>query len=248
MESLYNIEQELLDIFEEVEQNDGVITDEQLERLAITKQEFYQKLESYQKARLVWKGNVEVIKEEIKRLTQRKQVFENRIDRLTSAMKAAVFIFGDTGKSGNKVIELPTFKFFIKTTQSTEVDENRIDLLINCVFNHMREMYENSAITLGSEVDIEGLLAAINANGYAEDINFIPFTIEDLIATQVDIINKSSLFDLITQEDSMLPAYLKAQQKFQVEANTSKTYFKEHLQIQNLTVANIKFNESLQVK
>jgi hypothetical protein len=254
MDNLYNIQEELLGIFREIEDNDGVVDNEILNRLQITEEEFKEKLESYQKARLTWKGNVEVIKEEVKRLTERKKVFENRIERLGNVMKDAVIMFGDDGKSGNKVIELPTFKLFTKSTQSTDVKEERIQNLINYVVRFVKEMYDTAVITLGDTVDPKGLLTVINANGFAEHgAMFVPYTISDLISIEVEITNKTSLFDLITQENSMLPTYLQSQQAFVINPNLSKEHFKFEIERvkgieDHLTVAGLNHNISLQVK
>ena len=47
MASIYNIQQELLDIFNQIEENEGEITPELEEQLRISKDEFEDKIRSY---------------------------------------------------------------------------------------------------------------------------------------------------------------------------------------------------------
>lgn len=64
MSSLYNISNDILRIFNEVEQAEGEITDEQYNELCIKQVELKEKLDSYVKAIKVWQVDEQALKYE----------------------------------------------------------------------------------------------------------------------------------------------------------------------------------------
>lgn len=82
MASLYEISNDILRIFNEVEQAEGEITDEQYDELCIKQEELKEKLDSYVKAIKVWQVDEQALKDEKKRFNDRQNVYKNRIERL----------------------------------------------------------------------------------------------------------------------------------------------------------------------
>lgn len=127
--NLYQIEQELLDIYSIISENDGEITPEIEERLAITEGNFAQKLENYSQFITSLNGEVNVCKSEIERINKLIATKQNLITRLQANMLTALRLFGN--KDPRKDIwryDLPTYK--LSTRQSTSVDilnETEID-------------------------------------------------------------------------------------------------------------------------
>lgn len=103
MASLYEISNDILRIFNDVEVAEGEITDEQYDALQIKQEELKEKLTNYVKAIKSWEVDEKALKDEKKRLNDRQTVFKNRIERLKKAMLEAVINFGETGKN-NKFI------------------------------------------------------------------------------------------------------------------------------------------------
>lgn len=267
MAALYQIEQELLNIFNEIEEAGGELTPELEEKLNITQDNFKEKLNNYYKAVLSFTSDANSIKEEIDRLNNRKRLFDGRVKRLKENMLNAVQLFGNEGKTGNRFIELPGVRLYTKGSKSTNVDEQRVALIIESAIEYLRRVYEESALVFGEEFDIVGTLAAINATIVAQkqfeqnitnndniQIEFIPFTETDLNTITINISTECTLMDFISKEDSILEYYLRNQHMFNIKHITIKETFKnaiEHYGIDeenSLTVAKIDNNQSLQMK
>lgn len=82
MANLYEISNDILCIFDKVEQAEGEITDEQYDELCIKQEELKEKLDSYVKAIKVWQVDEQALKDEKKRFNDRQNVYKNRIERL----------------------------------------------------------------------------------------------------------------------------------------------------------------------
>lgn len=187
MSSLYNISNDILRIFNEVEQAEGEITDEQYNELYIKQEELKEKLDSYVKAIKVWQVDEQALKDEKKRFNDRQNVYKNRIERLKKAMLEAVNNFGEVGKN-NKFIELPTVRIFTRNNTSVEFNEARIEILIEKFRHFIEEVVSADVLYTGEDVDIEGILATINAWCRAEyGDDFSNFTMADLANLELTI-------------------------------------------------------------
>lgn len=127
--NLYQIEQDLLELYAQVEENNGEITPEIEERLNITKENFTNKLENYTRFVKVLEGDIALMDSEIERINKLKQTKQNLISRLELTMLNALKLFGN--KDSKKDIwrfDLVTFKLSTRQSQSVEIlDETVID-------------------------------------------------------------------------------------------------------------------------
>lgn len=127
--NLYQIEQDLLELYAQVEENGGEITPEIEERLNITQENFTNKLENYTKFVKVLEGDIALMDSEIERINKLKQTKQNLVNRLELSMLNALKLFGN--KDPKKDIwrfDLITFKLSTRQSQSVEIlDETVID-------------------------------------------------------------------------------------------------------------------------
>lgn len=127
--NLYQIEQDLLELYAQVEENGGEITPEIEERLNITQENFTNKLENYTRFVKVLEGDVVLMDSEIERINKLKQTKQNLVNRLELSMLNALKLFGN--KDPKKDIwrfDLITFKLSTRQSQSIEIlDETVID-------------------------------------------------------------------------------------------------------------------------
>lgn len=254
MESLYNIESELLRMFDTIEENGGEVTDEELEALSIKQGELKAKLESYYRAICVWENNANECKTEKQRINNTQKKFENRVSRLKEAMLFAVQQFGDTGKT-NKYIELPTMRLSTRNNKSLVVNEERTKLFIDYFTSYIRELYANGIIESGEDVDLSGMLAVINAEVKAEyDDEVQPFTLSDLETLKVKISIEDSILNMFKNHSEALNL-LGSDPIFATCDNvTPKEDFKRNIEshiasgIPCTTLANIEINQSLLIK
>lgn len=253
MSSLYQISEDILRIFNEVELNEGEITDEQYDALTIKQEELNTKLDAYVKAIKSWEADEKALKDEKKRFNDRQNVFKNRIERLKAATLQAVLTFGEQGKS-NMFIELPTCRLFSRASKSVEVDESRISIFMEEFERYVRELVDADVLYVGKDVDLQGILDAINANcraTHGED--FEEFTLNDLIALKINVSQTASVYDLF-KSGRALQLYGNEPIYTHMEVATSKDDWKTIIDSSKLagtsapTMAKVVVNQSLQIK
>ena len=93
--SLYQINTDLLELFNEIESNEGVLTDEQSEQLEIKQGQLESKSIAYLEVIKTQESFEARIDEEIKRLTALKKKSNNIIKRLKNNLIQAVHLFGE---------------------------------------------------------------------------------------------------------------------------------------------------------
>lgn len=253
MSSLYQISEDILRIFNDVESSEGEITDEQYDVLCIKQEELKEKLNNYVKAIKSWEVDEKALKDEKKRFNDRQNVYKNRIERLKAAALQAVLTFGEHGDS-NMFIELPNFRLFSRSSKSIEVDESRVRIFMEEFERYIRELVDAGILYAGKDVDLQGILNCINANiraTHGED--FEPFTINDLIAMKINISQTASVYSLF-KSGLALNLYGKEPLHTHMENVTSKDDWKtiiESSKIANTsapTIAKIVTNQSLQIR
>lgn len=254
MSNLYNIKEDILRIFDEVENNDGEITDEQYDSLCIKQEELKSKLDSYYKAIQVWKGDLDTCKCEKKRIGDVQKKYDNRIERLKKVMLDAVLTFGEHGKS-NMFIELPTVRLFTKTTKSVSIDENRINIFIEAFYRLIKELVDNGVLYTGEDIDLQGILDSINTNIIAEQgEGFEPFTIADMNLLKIRIGIDCSISNLLKGDGNIIKSIILNPFNYFIEQNVSKDEAKSAIEFYsnsdslNPTIASIVVNDTLQMK
>lgn len=255
MSSIYEIEQELLSIFDTIEENEGEITPEQEELLAIKQEELNIKLNNYNKALISWNADINACKEEEKRIATVRKKHENRIKKLKEVMLDAVIRFGDTGKSGNKVVELPTVRLFTKASPKVEVNEERINILVRHIDSYIMDLYSNGFLNLGDGIDLTNFLNNINtrvANEYGSD--FEPFTMMDITTLKLDIISHLSIMEYFSAASGIIWGFATNRSKCDIKNNTPKEDWKiaqeiaEQSNVEVPTVARKEVSQSIQIK
>lgn len=254
MSSLYNISNDILAIFNEIENNDGDITDKQYDALIIKQEELKTKLDAYVKAIKSWEVDEKALKDEKKKFNDRQNVFKNRIERLKKAALDAVLTFGEQGKS-NMFIELPTCRLFSRSSKAVEVDEERTKILVDIFERYVRELVNAGILYTGGDVDMEGILDVINANAKAEQgDNFEPFTMMDLVGVKLTISQTQSIYDFLRNGHNALTMYGQEPIYTTIKEDTPKDDWKnliessEQSNCSTPTVAKVIINQSLQIK
>ena len=155
--TLYNIKEDYAVLMETIEENEGVLTDEQVEQLEINKEQLESKAVAYLEVIKKSEGFIALADDELKRLQAVKKRNKALVDTLKSNLLNAVQLFGDfqvgtltfgTRKSEAVLVEdvnsLPAEFKTIKVTESA----NKADL--------------KAAIKGGKEID--GVILQTNLN------------------------------------------------------------------------------------
>ena len=249
MASLYSIQEDILRLFDDIEEAGGEITDEQCEQLTIKEEELRDKLTNYHKALQSWTSDIANCKDEEKRIKAVRQKYENRISRLKENMLTAVQMFGSEGKT-NRYIELPTVRLSTRSSKAVEVNTNRVNILIFAFSQLINALVKDGILYTGEDVDLQGIVDVINANVIAEHgDDFEPFTIDDLTNLNLNISFNMSIYDYMIKGETVLDAMVNIPSKCTVGDNTLKETWKDAIENnRNITLAKLVTNQSLQIK
>lgn len=249
MASLYEINDRLVNIFNEIESNEGEVNDELYNELVITKEELDNKLDSYVKAIKTWSADADAIKVEKSKLNARQNVYKNRVERLKKAICVAVNNFGTAGKT-NKYIELVNYKISTRNTISADIDIERISDLCKVLQEYLYELDKNDCLYVGEDYDIDGVLNAINNIIIAEKgAGYKPFTIDDFEYITINVDATIPIKDIFTNNSNL--ATLIADGKVNVEPCDDKNHYKNIIATEDcddLTVANLVNNQTITIR
>lgn len=248
MANLYEIEQELLDIYNELEENGGELTPELEEKLLLTQDNFKTKLNGYVNVINEITSRIDACKTEEKRISTLRKSREKSINRLKEIVQRCVISFGNVNKSGNYSIELDTCKLATRGSDSLEFDEQRIEDLIYCIHRYIMDY------NINPEATPKEILTNIN-NRYAihvlaqrgvniNDATF--FTLDDLALFRINITFNTNANLLLT--DTKLCDSISNYITTKLENGTMKIDIKDHMKDCDITIAHTVRNNSLQIK
>lgn len=251
MSNIFNIKQELLAIFDELEENGGELTPELEEQLNITQEEFRDKIKSYSNVVKMLENDIVDIKAEKARLNDLQKSKEKTIERLKKIMIDAVELFGDTTKSGGKYLDFGTGKVSIRNTQVVEVEEDVTNRFVSRVLSCLRWYQQNNQLDTITTADV---LDYCNSKSPDEETNGDEITIlskEDIAQIKANIDLDISVNDLLTTESGMKLAKALAEYSvFTCKAKVSKTDIKANAK-ENHTMpvfAKLVDNQTLTIK
>lgn len=115
--TLYGISAEMTALLNAIEEQDGEITPEQEQALAITEEHFSEKAVDYGHVILNLDQTVEAIKKEIDRLTKLKRISENVQKRVKGSLVGAMVQLDHT------TVETHTMRLSLRHSTATEVDD-----------------------------------------------------------------------------------------------------------------------------
>ena len=253
MNSLYQISEELLAIFANIEENEGEVTEEELQSLEIKQEELNEKLASYKKAIRVWNADIDACKAEEKRLKDARTVKENRIEKLKNRMLNAVITFGYEGKPNakgrtNHFYELPDGRMYTRTNESVELDENRLIILKNLIPVVCSESYRLDII--GNPLCSKEILDLVNEQLHIYYEGVPDFTITDLNNIRFDYKDHVDIMELILSYSGKLKNMGVDVTTYSVDVSTDKQQLKLILNDpdKELTIAKIKETQSITIK
>lgn len=141
--NIYQIQQDLLEIFDALEENGGELTPELEEKLSIKQEEFKDKIESYVNVVKKLEGDIISIKAEETRLKALKDKKNNTIDRLKKVIITAVNNFGDTKKTGGRYIDYGIGEVSVRKTPVAKIDDNLVKTIgesIQDIITHTKQI------------------------------------------------------------------------------------------------------------
>ena len=193
MANIYQIKQELLSIFDELEENGGELTPELEEQLNISQEEFRDKIKSYSNVIKMLENDIANIKEEKARLSDLQKSKEKSIERLKKIMIESIELFGDTTKSGSKFIDFGTGKVSVRQTQAVEIEEDSVDRFANRLMTCLKWYADNNQLEFGI-VDTKDIIDYINTKSPTEEEDYVD--IDKLDIKDIDRLTASIDLDI----------------------------------------------------
>lgn len=254
MANIFNIQQDLISIFDEIEENDGEITPEVEQQLAIKQEEFKSKIKSYTDVIKILENDIADIKAEKARLNDLQKSKEKTVERLKTIIIKAVETFGDTTKAGGKFVDYGTGKVSVKTTQAIEVEEDSINRTVNRLISCLK-WYRNNNQLDSSIVNKDDILGFINSKSPIEEdsnVELDNYSIEDLNNLVASINCDIKFSDIIntTKGINLIKALLDYN-IFDIKAKANKKAIKEEAKSETHFMpvyANLVNNKSIIIK
>jgi hypothetical protein len=243
--NIFEIQQDLLSVFDEIEENEGELTPELEEKLEVTQENFRNKIESYINLIKIKQGEINTICAEIERLNKIAESKNKLANRLNKIIIQAVNKFGDVSKSGAKFFDYGTGKVSIRKTQVVNTNDDLIKFIGGSFFNELLIRKERNQLDVLGPITKEDIISNLE-NEYPQltqdDLENIKFTIS-LDVNLNDIVNNEG-FDYIKECMNISP-------NFKLGSKVSKTDLKAKLKENGScapNIARLDYNESLSIK
>lgn len=244
--NIYQIQQDLLAIFDELEENGGELTEELEQKLAITQEEFKDKVEDYTNVIKSLDADMNAIKVEQARLKSLYDRKENVAKKLKEIIINAINEFGDTKKSGVKYLDYGTGEVSVRKTKAVEVNEP----LVKYVGDYLGRM-----VTFNKECNQLGVIDHIEKSEIVTDVaqnTDMAVGGDDLDHINVDLSLTIPLKDLATGEGyPALREIAKYSDFYKLSTSVSKSAIKPELKENGSCMPNLAklcTNESLTIK
>lgn len=244
--NIYQIQQDLLAIFDELEENGGELTEELEQKLAITQEEFKDKVEDYTNVIKNLESDMNAIKVEQARLKALYDRKEKVSKKLKEIIINAINEFGDTKKSGVKYLDYGTGEVSVRKTQAVEVNEP----LVKYVGDYLGRM-----ITFNKECNQLNVIDHIEKSEIITDVAQNTDMVvggDDLDHINVDLSITVPLKDLATGEGyPALREIAKYSDFYKLSTSVSKSAIKPELEENGSCMPNLaklSTNKSLTIK
>lgn len=254
MANIYNIQQYLFSIFDELEENGGELTPELEEQLNITQEQFKSKIKDYSNVIKMLENDIAAIKEEKARLNDLQKSKEKNMERLKKIMVEAIENFGDTTKSGGKYVDYGTGKVSVRNSQAIEVEEDSVNRFVNRLITSLKWYNENNQLHNGLVDPIE-VIAFANSKTQEEEDDNVEVDVYDTKDTEnlsisVDLdINIPTL--LTTEKGINLAKALLDYNIFSIKAKADKKGIKDEAKSEQHYIpvfAKLVTNKSISIK
>ena len=243
--NIYQIEEDLLSIFDEIEELGGELTPEIEEKLAITQEQFKDKIESYTNYIKSLKVDMQDIESEQKRLKDVYERKEKTLNRINEIVVKAIEEFGETKKTGVKYIDFGTGYVSVKTTTSVNDNKQLIkDLGLN-LYDIISYAQAQNLLDCNNYFNLDELVEFYNKSNESN------ITLQDVKPVDVNFDLTISMADLEKPEIYHIVSEIAKQAKWKLSTSLSKTAVKPSLEENGSCMPNLaklKENKSLIIK
>lgn len=245
--NIYNISKEFLDIFDELEENGGELTEELEERLAITQESFRTSVKDLSSVVKQLDYECDAIKVEQKRLKELYDRKQKVIERIKKILLDAINNFGDVKKTGVKYVAWETGEASIRKSKAVNVDDNLLTAINNTFIDIVSNKNNNNQLDVDNRIELSDIITVI-----AQKYEDLTCGGDDLNNTNVDL---SFTIPMKNLSDGSGYNALKEAIKFgnncKINVTASKTELKKELEENGACAPNLAklvINENVQIK
>ena len=246
MSNIFEIEKDLLELFDELEENCGELTPELEEKLAITQDQFKNKVEDYSYVIKSLDYDMKAIKEEQARLKTLYDKKERTVNKLKQIIIEAVNTFGDTKKSGVKYFDYGTGEVSIRKSEAVEINNNLVDYVRNYLSSTITWNKQCNQLDVADSIPLSTIITDVSQNTdmgvSADDLKHIDVKFEVSVPLQ-DISDGTGY--------TVLKEIAKYSDEYKLSTNVSKSALKPELKENGACAPNLAKlvqNESLIIK
>lgn len=246
--NIYQIKQDFINIFDELEENGGELTDELAEKLAITQEEFKEKAKAYANAIKLFKQDIESIKLEQKRLKDFADKKQKVIDRLSNVLMQAIEEFGDKKPSGVPYVDYGTGEISIRKSTAVEVDDSVLHDIERGINSYISDNKNNRQLDIIDKVNLHELMDYITSSELAHE----DLTPNDILNSSIELNVKIPVGDLIEGPGfNTIKEAAKYTSMFTIKSSAAKSELKSKLQDNGSCaphLARLVENKTIQIK
>lgn len=244
--NIYQIQEELLAAYDELEDNSGELTPELEEKLTITQEEFKTKIKDYTNLIKSLESDIKECKEEQERLKKYRNKKEKLRDKLKEILIKAINEFGDEKKSGVRYIDYGTGEASIRKSTAVDVNEPLVEDIGKYVERVVTFNKECNQLDVYDRFDQETSIEELSkTTGYKitdSDLNYVDLSLQVNVPIK-DLFNGTGY--------TILREIAKYSTQYKLSAEVSKSYVTPILQQNGSAIPNVaklKTNESLTIK
>ncbi|MBO7692988.1 MAG: siphovirus Gp157 family protein [Acholeplasmatales bacterium] len=240
--NIYQIQQSLISIFDEIEENGGELTPELERLLQITEADFKDKVKSYAEVIKLLESDIDAIKQEQKRLKDLADRKQKVIENLNNILISAIEQFGDIKKTGVKYLDYGTGIVSIRQTKAVSVNDEVLKSIACAIDDTILYNKENNQLDAIDRLNIDDITSILE--GIAIDDDVLHTKLEVNVRIPVSDIVKSNGYNVVrelakyTDNFSLTPVVSKSEIKKELEENGACAP----------NLAHITINKSIQIK
>ncbi len=249
--TIFQINDELMSVFQELEDNGGELTPQLEETLKNGGEAITSKVKSMCNYIEYLKSDKELIDKEIDRLKTLKKSKDNSISNITKLVVWAVESFGIEDKKGKQWIDWSTGKVSVRPSKSLEVYQDKIDAIADYVNATLTGAVFTNCTNNIKSIDVNSMIDCLEHN-QDEDGNLNPIEIEesDLSAINVDVTMTVPLTEIMSGKAlNTTINIMDTTNIYKLKAYTDKYQLKESIDNGiGTNLGEIKYNKSLNIR
>lgn len=196
--TIFQIDAELMDVFQELEENGGELTPELEETLKNGGEAITAKVKSMCNYIDYLKSDKDLISKELDRLKALKKTKDSAISNITKLVVWAIEKYGTADKKGKQWIDWNTGKVSIRPSKNVEVYQDKLDAIADDINMTFTNGVFTNTLSESTAIDIPALIDTLQ-HKQDENGNNTPIEVEesDLSVINVDVTMSVPLTDIL---------------------------------------------------